>query len=345
VFNSLLTGLQVWLKDITKRGGLNGHPVRLLVYDDGGDPARHRAQAQEAVEREHVIAFVLDTAVFTGGSKTEYVTTKGIPVIGIGGAEAWVYTSPMYFPQASTGDAFSAMVAIGAARHFVPQGLKKFGTLVCSEAQGCPDAAAAFDKYEKAEGYSIVYRGRGSLAQPDFTAECLAARNAGVEVLSVSFDTNSLLRISASCARQGYRPRYIAPGGIAIESMKSSPDLEGMLVVSNGFPWFQDNTPASAEYQQAMRNFAPGASRGEGPPIGWTIGKLVERAGAQMPEPPTTAALLSGLWSIASDSLGGLTYPLTFVRDKKPTPTVCWYDLVIKNKSWVSPDGFKLSCQ
>jgi branched-chain amino acid transport system substrate-binding protein len=72
---------------------------------------------------------------------------------------------------------------------------------------------------------------------------------------------------------------------------------------------------------------------------------LVERAGAQMPEPPTTAALLSGLWSIAGDSLGGLTYPLTFVRDKKPTPAVCWYGLVTKDKGWVSPDGFKLSCQ
>ncbi|MGH7534286.1 MAG: ABC transporter substrate-binding protein, partial [Gemmatimonadales bacterium] len=35
--------LQVWSKAVNARGGINGHPVQLIVYDDGGDPARHRS--------------------------------------------------------------------------------------------------------------------------------------------------------------------------------------------------------------------------------------------------------------------------------------------------------------
>ena len=51
--NLFVRGAQLWLKHVNKTGGVNGHSVQLLVYDDGGDPARHRAQVQEAVEVKH----------------------------------------------------------------------------------------------------------------------------------------------------------------------------------------------------------------------------------------------------------------------------------------------------
>src|SRR5205823_5428209 len=53
----IVQGGQIWVKVINARGGLNGHPVRHIVYDDGGDPARNKALVREAVEREHAIAF------------------------------------------------------------------------------------------------------------------------------------------------------------------------------------------------------------------------------------------------------------------------------------------------
>src|SRR5439155_15279522 len=54
LFTNILSGAQVWMKDINARGGLNGHPVKIFVYDDGGDPARHRAQVQEAIKQRHI---------------------------------------------------------------------------------------------------------------------------------------------------------------------------------------------------------------------------------------------------------------------------------------------------
>jgi branched-chain amino acid transport system substrate-binding protein len=47
----MLEALQVWTASINARGGLNGHRVRLIVADDGGDPARSKALVQDAVER------------------------------------------------------------------------------------------------------------------------------------------------------------------------------------------------------------------------------------------------------------------------------------------------------
>ena len=85
-----------------QHGGLNGHPVRLIVYDDGADPARSRAQVQEAVERQRVVAFLQMSQPLSGESNVDYITAKRIPVIGTETGSPWVYDrSPMYFPQTS----------------------------------------------------------------------------------------------------------------------------------------------------------------------------------------------------------------------------------------------------
>jgi branched-chain amino acid transport system substrate-binding protein len=73
-------------------------------------------------------------------------------------------------------------------------------------------------------------------------------------------------------------------------------------------------------------------------------GKLLERAGRALPEPPTSHAVLEGLWSVNDDDLGGLTYPLTFVRDQPTEPKACWFNLVIQGGAWLSPDNFARHC-
>src|SRR5581483_2024814 len=126
----LLQGTQLWVKHINERGGLSGHTVTLIVYDDSGDPARHRAQVQEAVERKGVIAFLMNGEAITGQSSVEYITSKRIPVIGTTGGETWVDSSPMYFPQMSWGDDYPEASVYSAAEMTVPKGKTKLGSLV-----------------------------------------------------------------------------------------------------------------------------------------------------------------------------------------------------------------------
>jgi len=66
-----------WARWINDRGGLNGHPVKFVVADDGADPARHRALVQQMVETQGAIALVGDGEVVTGASSVEYLTGKG----------------------------------------------------------------------------------------------------------------------------------------------------------------------------------------------------------------------------------------------------------------------------
>lgn len=340
----LVEGAQLWVRHVNERGGLNGHPVKLLLYDDGGLAARHRAQVQEAVERRGAVAFLANAEGITGRESVEYHNAKRVPVIGTTGATPWSYTSPMYFPQASDGDPLIAGFLAAVADQVVATGRTKLGTLICLEIPQCDTADRIFAETAPGLGFDHVYRGRASFTQPDFAAQCLRARDAGADVLFILLDIPSVRRVQASCARHAYRPRLGVSGASVQENMKDDPNLDGLIASSWTFPYFQSGTPATDEFQAAFAAHGAGLTRGVLTSAGWTAGKLLEKAAARLPEPPTSAAILAGLWTMTNDTLGGLTLPLTFVANQPARPRGCWFNMAVRDGAWRSPDGYALHC-
>ncbi|HVW34339.1 MAG TPA: ABC transporter substrate-binding protein, partial [Acidimicrobiia bacterium] len=337
-------GAQLWVAAVNQTGGLNGHPVKLRIYDDGADPARHRASVQQAVEKDGAIAFLANAEAITGQASLDYVNDKRVPVIGMSGGEEWAYSSPLYFPQMTAGYALYKTFVYSIAGQAIAAGKRKLGTLTCVEAATCADTDRIFAAEAKAAGMELVYRGRASLAQPDYTAECLAARNQGAEVIMPVLDPTSISRAAASCVRQGYRPLWGIPMQGVADSMKGDPNLAGAVASTSTFPYFQTGTPATDEFQRALRSFGGHVTLGPALSSGWTAGKLLERAGARLGEPPTSGDLLAGLWSIDRDTLGGLTIPLTFRKDEPPQRITCWFNMTITDRTWTSPDRYGLHC-
>jgi branched-chain amino acid transport system substrate-binding protein len=250
----------------------------------------------------------------------------------------------MYFPQGSANDELAYAGIAGPAEVTVPAGKTKLGSLACVEAQFCKRAGEIYAAEAAKLGFDYVYRRQASIATPDFTAECLSARNAGVQVLLLIMDNNSISRITSSCARQGYRPTYGTLSVTQRDAQKTDKNLDGLIVASPVFPYFQSGTPATDDFQQAMRTYGASVPEGVARAQGWVAGKLLEKAGAALSEPPTSASLLAGLWAFQNDTLGGLTIPLTFVKEQPAAPKSCWYTMVIKDGSWTATDG-KLHCR
>jgi branched-chain amino acid transport system substrate-binding protein len=263
-------------------------------------------------------------------------------VIGSEGAGQWFYESPMYFPQTTHGNAFYHLATYGTALVALPAGKTKLGSTACVEIEAC----GTFDKEvagsAKDAGFDHVFRSRASVAQPDYSAECLSARNAGVQVWLIAMDGSSVIRLAQGCARQGFRPTYATLGSIAIDRMKDEPNLEGTIVSLNAFPHFQSGTPATDEFQRVIH--ASKVPLGAGSAVGWVSAKLFEKAAANMPEPPTADAVLRGLWSLKDDTLGGLTIPLTFPENQPEPVKMCWFTMVANKGAWTTPNNYKLSC-
>ena len=344
VFLPVAQGLQVWVRDANSRGGVNGHEVKLNVYDAAGDPARHRALVQKAVETDGVKAFLANTETFTGSCCIDYINAKRVPIVGSDTASPWFYKNAMYFPQASSGDDMAYGAIASVAQQMIPQGKNKVGAMTCVEASICKDAQRVWSESAKKLGLEVVYQTQVSISQPDFTAECLAARNAGAQIVLMGFDSNTVQRVVSSCVRQSYHPTWATTSVAITTAYKDDPNFDGMVAGSQGFPWFQTGTPATDQYQAAIKRFGAKIAPSAAPALGWLAGKVFERAAANLPEPATSAALLEGLWSIQNDDMDGLTLPLTYQREKPSPQRSCWFNILLKGGAWRSPNAFKLNC-
>ena len=332
--------VRVWVAMVNARGGLSGAPVRLVSADDGGDPARHLALARELVENRGVIAFVGNAEAITGAASVDYVNRVKVPVIGSEGGGEYFYGSPNYFPQQPHGQQWVTVALAAGAVQGAARGKHRFGTIVCVEVSVCDQADKLAPTVVRDNGMEVVSQQRASLTQPDFTAECLSARNARVEVLLAGLDPNSVVRLAESCARQGYRPIYALNGGVASSVLLSSKPLDGAAVSAAVFPYVRTDTAAVNEFHQAMVTFAPRTVEDMNHMVGWVAAKLFERSAGDVPAGPTAADVLAGLGQISGDDLGGLTYPLTF-HPGTPAPRVtCWWNMTIAQGAYaVFGDG------
>ena len=338
------TGVQVWARFINKRGGVRGHRVRLITQDDGGDPARHRGIIQDLVDNRHVIAFVGNPEALTGQPSVDYLTGKGIPVIGSDTNGGWFYGSPVYFPQAPHGESLMEAMLDGYAAQTVPKGLKRVAIVTCVEASACTDGDRIWTRDAAKAGYEVVYKARVSLAQPDFTAECLNAQRSNAQVIATAFDSASVARFARSCLRQGYRP-VIGIGSInTAPFLTKEPGLQKAVVGGiPTYPWFLTDTPAIQEFRQAVAE--GGLEPLAGYELGWASGKLFEALVPDVPGEITPSAVLARRGVVQNETLGGLTMPLTFEAGKNAQPRTCGYLVAIQDEHYVSPDGGRLHCR
>ena len=164
----------------------------------------------------------------------------------------------MLFPQGSgaLNPSVEAEFTIGAA---VARGYTKMAVLYCVEDPGCATTVSAFEKPGTSiDGATTVYSSSISLTQPDFTAQCIAAKQAGATFVYFAGDSDSLNRMVGDCVAQGYNPIYDIDSLAVTSDLVSDPHLNGLLAGQSDFPWVDSFTPAQTTYQQAMKTYAPG---------------------------------------------------------------------------------------
>src|SRR5947207_14311873 len=160
----------------------------------------------------------------------------------------------------------------------------------------------------------------------------------------MAVDANSVSRVASSCARQGFKPQYMLGDTIANEKQAADPNLAGALVTTATFPWSFTGSPASAEYAQALKRYAPNQDLAGSMSLAWVAGKLLEKAVANAGGDVTSPGILKGLWAMKNETLGGLAIPLTFAAEKPTPPTSCAFALrYVNGKTSTMNDG-KYQC-
>lgn len=338
VLGSILTSgtvvVRAWAAAVNATGGLNCHQVKYVVYDEGGDPSRAQALTRKAVEEDKVIAFVYMGHALAGQAAVNYLQEKQIPVIGEEGGNAWSCKNTMYFPIMSSCDDgvdgnYQTLAKVVGKKD------NKVAAITCVEVPYCAGYIDNAERYAKANGLDLVYNGKVSLTQPDYTSSCLFAQRAGASMVVFGGDSTAMSRFLTSCKSVNYAPILAGPGSAFTPAAASVPELDGVWTAS-GVKFAPASDPAVAALLAVMKKYAPSEPLGPNGGIGWVSAQVFAHALRNVTGNPTSQDVLNGLWSIKNYDAGGMTRPLTFAKNGiyKSEPR-CWFPVQIKNKQWV----------
>jgi branched-chain amino acid transport system substrate-binding protein len=228
-----------WTTWVNSRGGINGHPIKVIQRNDNNNIAQAVAAATSLVSDPSVLA-ILDADTYDIAWE-KLVTQANVPVI-CGSA------SGNGFPCNSQADFFPAGGTVltsiwGQSKAAALAGAKSYGLFNCTQ-PACAPAAPLEKKYAGENGLTYAYQTTADPNAPDYTAQCVAAKEAGVQALFAVVAP----RVASDCDQQGYSPIWIESQGAYDASLRENTNFKYITGDVGDFPWFLDTNSATPAF-------------------------------------------------------------------------------------------------
>ncbi len=337
---------KAWVDTVNASGGLEGHPIQLITEDDQANPGTAVSNAQTLIS-DHVVA-IADMSL-VDETWASAVQKAGIPVVGVGTANNTFNTNPDFYPEAQTNDSavYSNVFTAKA------EGATKLAYFYCAEAATCAESLPHWKAVGTQLGVPVVYTASIAAAQPNYTAQCVAAQQAGINALFIGHGTPVVARVAADCLRQGYKPAYFTEGLGYASLIQTSPGIDQNLWSPyENLPYWV-NAPEVQTMNTALDKYYPGLRHNpntfsEQSAGSWVSGLLLRdavKAGGLGPsDTPSSAEIVKGLQSLKGDTLDGWAPPLTFAAGQAHH-VPCWFTGHLQNGVNTLANGGKVTCQ
>jgi branched-chain amino acid transport system substrate-binding protein len=323
---------QAWAKTVNASGGINGHPVQLIVKDDGSSPATSFSDAQTLIA-DKVVAIGDGSVLEQSWAAT--VKAANIPVVGYDQSSLDFGTnSDFYSPSGTADTTIPAMIATAKTA-----GATNLGAFYCAEAPQCSELIPPLRAAAQKAGLGLAIASSVAVAAPNFTAQCVAAQQDHITGLAVFQNNQTVVRVAADCERQNYHPIYLIQGSGFAGSYLTSPGIKDNMWAEMPDVPFTSTIAAVQAMNASVDKYYPGLRQSpsnwtEANLIAWASGMLLEdavKAGGLGPSTtPSAAEVVTGLDSLKGDTLGGMSPPLTFTANQ-PHKIDCWFTVHVTN--------------
>jgi branched-chain amino acid transport system substrate-binding protein len=333
--------ITAWADQVNAAGGINGHPVKLIIKDIGANSTGGLQAVQELVQSDHAVAIVGEE---DNGDATwaSYAESSGVPVVGGLSLDLPFVQNADFFPAGT-----NAFGLIYGVELLAKQNGPKLGILYCAESPQCANAVALDKGTATVTGIQIPVNIKISATAPDYTAVCEQLKSSGVQSYFVADNSAVVLRVASQCKADGLTAKMVGEDGEVTAAWAGQSSVNGMLLAEAVAPWTDTSIPGVAQYQQAISKYAPSIGNAQGPNAfyGYVAGKLFEAAVAALPAGTaiTPQTVKQGLYSLKGETLGGLTPPLTYTQGK-PTQVNCYFTMGFESGQFTSPAGTKTTC-
>jgi branched-chain amino acid transport system substrate-binding protein len=334
-----------WSKAVNAKGGINGHPIQVIVKDDQDNAALSVASVKELISVDHVVALVGNHESGLDATWASYADAQKVPVVGGVATGAAYSTDPNFFPIGSTGVSGSANYVL-AAKDF---GKTSYSLVYCAEFPACAQAEGLAVYYTKVLGVTNVPGLSISASATSYTAQCTKLKQAGAQAVFTASSLDVSARFVGECKTQGYTPLAIDNPQNWKDSATKDPVWEGAVLASDAPLWFGTGN-GTAEYLAAMKQYEPSSILNASGTNGWYSGKLFEaildaafKAGAT--GDVTSQTVYDGLYALGPNfDLGGIVAPVTYTKGKPATQQICSWFAQVKNGALTAPKGYAPIC-
>ncbi len=330
-YTGMVPSVQARIDLQNERGGVDGRRIRLLVEDDGTNPATNQA-ASQALLAKGVFGVIDQSAVVFGGYRV--LQQAGIPVTG--GA----YDGPEWGQRPNT-NMFSISGPLDPgdpATTTVPSFIKAHGGEVVGSlgyaiSPSSQASATGFAYAAKKLGLQVGYLNTslpfGTLNVTDIALQMKASH---VDSLYLPLDQNTNFAILTALQQLGVRLKVAVSatgyGQELLDDHAALPDAQGTYFPTVGEP-VELKTPATRTFQAALARYAhytgvPGFDWYEG----WASADLMitglELAGTN----PTRSRFIAKLHHLTHYTANGLLQPanLSLAQfGRAPTRTCSWF--------------------
>lgn len=318
--------VQAWSKSVNAAGGLNGHQVTLVYKDNGSTAGTALTDAQALIAAK--VDAIIDLDILDSVWQKP-ASAANIPVIGGNFSSPMYYSDPNWYPSGQTNDSITYSVAATAKQ----AGATNLADLYCAESPQCQESVPLIKTAGQSLGVPVVYSASIAATAPNYTAQCVAAKQAGVSAIFIGDSLSVIARVAGDCASQGYNPIFVTEGTGFTNQALTAPGLKDKLWSSYPILPFFSSASAVTQMNTVLDQYYPGLRKStdtwsEVAAQAWTAGLLlaqaVKNSGVSASDAVTPAAITTGLDKVSNETLGGFSPPLTLTAGK-PHPVDCWY--------------------
>ncbi len=280
-------GYRLWEKEINKKGGILGRPVKVLIKDDGSKGKAAQAAYRTLIKNERVdLVFGPFSSAITL-SVAPVVDGLGYPMLAPGAAsdKIWQPCRKNIFGMWTPASRYS----VGIFKLALLNNLKKVGIVFADDPFSVSVGSGA-KKWAPRLGLKVVVFEKFKKFTKDLTALARKARDSGVELLVVGGHFRASVDMRLSMDRIGWYPKaYFATIGPVQHLYKKTlgQKAEFSLATSIWEPHEKLNFPKSREFVtrfSKMHQRTPTYQAATAYAAGQIIETAVHRAGSLRPD-------------------------------------------------------------
>ncbi len=246
-------------KQINAAGGVNSKQIKVLVVDDQSTNPGALAAVSKSIEQDKVLALLGPTTSTQILAVSEMIKQAAVPTLVGGSAVAVTRQGNPWLFRVRPDD---SIVAQGMVKYIKEDmKLSKVGILHDADAFGS-GGADLVERYAKEAGLTVVKREKYAGSDRDFTAQLLALKSAGTEVMVVYATAGPAIAVIQRQYRQIGSPyKFLGSPTSAQENTinLSKEAAEGLVAMMDNVPgealkkYAEDYTK---EYNESINTFA-----------------------------------------------------------------------------------------